>query len=88
MKKKKQKTKKGKNIGLLYQAKYLLNKSSLRCICFGYIHSYLNYANIVLGSTYQTKLKSVHLLQKRAIRIIFNEGKRRIRDHFCNHCIL
>ena len=31
--------------------------------------------NIVWGSTYQTKLKSIHLLQKRAIRIIFNEGK-------------
>ena len=64
-----------KNIGLLYRAKYLLNKSSLRCIYFGYIHSYLNYANIVWGSTYQTKLRSIHLLQKRAIRIIFKEGK-------------
>ena len=62
-------------IDLLYRAKYLLNKSSLRCIYFGYIHSYLNYANIVWGSTYQTKLKSIHLLQKRAMRIIFNESK-------------
>ena len=73
--KKKQKAKKGKNIGLLYRANYLIKISSLRCICFGYIHSYLNYANIILGSTYQTKLKSIHLLQKRTIRIIFNEGK-------------
>ena len=64
-----------KNIGLLYRAKYLLNKSSLRCIYFRYIHSYLNYANIVWGGTYQTKLKSIHLLQKYAIHIIFNEGK-------------
>ena len=64
-----------KNIGLLYRAKYLLNKSSLRCIYFWYIHSYLNYANIVWGGTYQTKLKSIHLLQKYAIHIIFNEGK-------------
>ena len=63
------------NIDLLYRVKCLLHKSSLRCICFGYIHSYLNYANIVWGSTYQTKLKSIHLLQKRAIRITFNEGK-------------
>ena len=67
--------KNGNSIGLLYRAKYLLNKSSLRCIYFGYIHSYLNYVNIVWGSTYQTKLKSIHLLQKRAICIMFNEGK-------------
>ena len=64
-----------KNIGLLYPAKYLLNESSLRCIYFGYIHSYLNYVNIVWDIIYQAKLKSVHLLQKRAIHIIFNEGK-------------
>ena len=57
------------------RAKYLLNKSSVRCIYFGYIHSYLNNPNIVWGSAYQTKLKSIHLLQKRAIRTIFNEGK-------------
>ena len=35
-----------KNIGLLYRAKYLLNESSLKCIYFASIHSYLNYANI------------------------------------------
>ena len=58
----KKKEKKAKNIGLLYPVKYLLNKSSLRCIYFGYIHYYLNYINIVWGSTYQTKLKSIHLL--------------------------
>ena len=56
------KTKIAKNIGLLYRAKYLLNKSPLRCIYLGYIHYYLNYINIVWGSTYQTKLKSIHLL--------------------------
>ena len=64
-----------RSIGLLYRAKSLLNKFFLRCIYLGYIHSYLNYANIVWGSTCQTKLKSVHLLQKRAMRIIFNKGK-------------
>ena len=71
----KKKKKMAKSIGLLYRDKYLLNKSSLRCIYFGYIHSYLKNANIVWGRTYQTKLKSVYLLQKRAIRIIINEGK-------------
>ena len=40
-----------KNIGLLYRAKYLLNESSLKCIYFANIHSYLNYANIACAST-------------------------------------
>ena len=61
-----------KNIGLNYRAKYLLNELSLTCIYFNYIHSYLNYANIAWASTYRTKLKAIHLLQKRAVRIIFN----------------
>ena len=64
-----------KKYWFILRAKYLLNKSSVRCIYFGYIHSYLNNPNIVWGSAYQTKLKSIHLLQKRAIRTIFNEGK-------------
>ena len=63
-----------KNIGLLYRAKYLLNKASLKCIYFTYIHSYLNYANIAWASTYRTKLKAIYLLQKRAVRIVFNEN--------------
>ena len=63
-----------KNIGLLYRAKYLLNESSLKCIYFAYIHSYLNYANIASASNYRTKLKAIHVLQKRAVRIILNEN--------------
>ena len=63
-----------KNIGLLYRAKYLLSESSLKCIYFAYIHSYLNYANIAWASTYRTKLKAIYLLRKRAVRIVFNEN--------------
>ena len=71
-----------KNIGLLYRAKYLLNELSLKCIYFAYIHSYLNYANIAWASTYRTKLKAIYLLQKRAVRIVFNEN---FQGHFCDH---
>ena len=63
-----------KNIGLPYRAKYLLNESSLKCIYFAYILSYLNYANAAWASTYRTKLKAIQLLQKRAVRIVFNEN--------------
>ena len=35
-----------KNLGLLYQAKHILDNESLKTIYFSYIHSYLMYANI------------------------------------------
>ena len=64
-----------KNLGLLYQAKHILDNESLKTIYFSYIHSYLIYANISWGSTYFTKLKTVHYQQKHAARIIFNQNK-------------
>ena len=62
-----------KNIGLLFRAKKLLDKESLKTIYFSYIHSYLNYANIAWASTYFTKLKTIHYQQKHEVRIIFDE---------------
>ena len=53
-----------KRIGLLYCPKCLLSKLFLNYIYFPYIHSYLNYVNISWASTYQTKLKAIHQLQK------------------------
>ena len=61
-----------KNIGLLFRAKQLLDKESLKTIYFSYIHSYLNYANIVWASTYFAKLNTIHHQQKHAARIIFD----------------
>ena len=69
-----------KKYRLLYRAKYLPNESSLKCIYFAYIHSYLNFTNIALASTYRTKLKAILLLQKRPLQyvnemnFIFNEN--------------
>ena len=64
-----------KNIGLLNRASYFLNEDSLKTIYLFYIHSYLNYANIAWASTYVTKLKKINLLQKRAVRFVFNEDR-------------
>ena len=64
-----------KNIGLLNRASYFLNEHSLKTIYFSYIHSYLNYANIAWASTYVTKQKKINLLQKRAVRFVFNEDR-------------
>ena len=63
-------TKLAKNIGLLYRAKPLLEEKSLKSIYFAYIHSYLNYANIALASTYRAKLKTIHFHQKHAVRSV------------------
>ena len=55
--------------------KPLLEEESLKSIYFAYIHSYTNYVNIAWASTYRTKSKTVHLHQKHAVNIVFNEGK-------------
>ena len=47
----------------------------LKLFIFRNIHSYLIYANISWGSTYFTKLKTVHYQQKHAARTIFNQNK-------------
>ena len=67
-----------KNIRLLYQAKQLLNTSSLKMIYFSYIHTYLNYTNIAWASSQKIKLKTINIKQKHAVRITFNE------DRFCH----
>ena len=41
------KNKVAKNIGLICKAKPYLNKDSLLVLYFSYIHSYINYANLV-----------------------------------------
>ena len=50
-------------------------KILLKLFISHYIHSYLNYANIVWASMYATKLKRVYLKQKHAKRIVFNKDK-------------
>jgi hypothetical protein len=48
----------------------LLSKSCLRTLYFSLIYPYLHYCILVWGSTYQSNLERIVLLQKRVIRII------------------
>ena len=64
-----------KNIGILYKAKQFLNLACLKQLYFSFINSYLNYCNIVWGSTNITNLKKLYSKQKSACRIIFGEGR-------------
>ena len=43
-----------KNVGILHKAKYTINQHGLKSLYNSFIHSYLNYGNIVWGV--QTKL--------------------------------
>ena len=48
-----------KNVSLLHRAKLFLEKNLLLTIYYSYIHTYLNYANLSLGSTNRAKLKKL-----------------------------
>ena len=60
---------------MLYKAKPILDKKSLKALYFSFINSYVNYANIVWGSTYRTSLKKINSLVKQASRILNNKDK-------------
>ena len=52
-----------------------LNKDSLLALYFSYIHSYINYANLVWGSTNRTYLRKINSQQKHALRLIHNKNR-------------
>ena len=64
-----------KNIGLIYKAKPYLNKDSLLALYFSYVHSYINYANLVWGSANSTYLRKINSEQKHALRLIHNKNR-------------
>ena len=63
-----------KNLGVLYRARRVLDSTALKNLYFSFIHSYLNYGNIVWVSTSRTKLKKLASKQKQALRIVYNES--------------
>ena len=65
----------GKNIGLIYKAKPYVNKDSLLALYFSYIHSYINYANLVWGSTHRTYLRKINSQKKHTLRLIHNTNR-------------
>ena len=51
----------------MYRTKPILQEESLLALCDCPIHSYLNYANLAWGCTYQTNLGRLGSQQKLAI---------------------
>ena len=59
-----------KSVGVLYRARHYLNLDILKNLYYNLIYSYISYGTLIWGSNYKTRLQSIHLLQKRALRII------------------
>ena len=47
-----------KNVDVLYKTRKPINSKCLRSIYFSFIHSYIDYANVVSASTNKNKLKN------------------------------
>ena len=67
-----------RNIGVMSRLKYYLPSSALLTLYFSLILPYLNYGILAWGNTYHTLLDKLFLLQKKAIRTVFNLH---IREH-------
>ena len=58
----------------MYRARYVLDKKSLFILYCALVLPYISYCCEVWGSTYKTTVNSVFVLQKKAIRLIYNEA--------------
>ena len=59
-----------KIIGIFFYSKANNSKKQLNRICFSFAHGYLNYANLVWGSTRKTKFSTLYRQQKQSIRLL------------------
>ena len=64
-----------KNLGIFYKTRQILNKKTMTQLYFSFINSYLSYGVTIWGSTCTTTLNPLHVKQKHAARIIFNENR-------------
>ena len=64
-----------KNKGLIHKARPYLNKDSVLALYFSYIHSSINYANLVWGSTRTTYLRKINSQQKHTLKKIHNKNR-------------
>ena len=64
-----------KTTAILFKSKMVLDKYSLRTLYCSLFLPYINYCSEIWGNTYKTNLRSILLLQKRAVRIIENVNR-------------
>ena len=63
-------------IGILYKVRHYLSLDILLNLYYNLIYPYISYCTLIWGSNYKSKLNSIHILQKRALRAI-NFSERR-----------
>jgi hypothetical protein len=59
-----------RSLGIVGRAKFFLSSRELKLLYNALIYPYLNYCAIIWGNNYDTNIKRIMLLQKRAIRIV------------------
>ena len=64
------KNKAAKMIGIIKRLKFTLPLSALRMLYNAFVLPCLNYGIILWGGGYKTPLQPIHLLQKKAVRLI------------------
>ena len=57
-----------RSVGVLYRLRDYLPLKTLISLYYSFIYPYLIYCNLIWGSTFQTHLKPLEILQKKAIR--------------------
>ena len=61
-----------RSIGIISKSRFFISQTSLFMLYYSLVYPYLYYGNIIWGSTYQTNLYRLKILQNRIIRIITN----------------
>ena len=69
-----------KSIGMIVKAREL-NRNALLTLYYSFVYPYLIYCNHVWGCTYQTNLKQLFILQKKALRIMCGKRKMDSTEH-------
>ena len=63
------KNKISKNVSVMYRVKHLLTSSALYSLYCTLILPHLNYCCEIWGNTYKSRIRPLHIIQKRAVRI-------------------
>ena len=70
------KCKLAKCVSIMFKAKLVLHSEAIQTLYNSLFQPYLNYCSEVWANTYKSRLKSISIIQKRAIRLICNVSSR------------
>ena len=59
-----------KNIGIISKLRHYVDRESCRMVYFSLVYPYLQYGAMTWGSTYKTRINSLHILNNKAVRTI------------------